>query len=84
MHPRPLPSVIAPLESIQYRAGCKLSSPMRFWPSPSWPSLPEAPPEEVRLKQQLSVRPTRALEPAAKTARVMKFLIVAVQQMWIG
>jgi hypothetical protein len=56
---------------------------MRFWPSLSWPSSPEAPPEELRWKQQVSLRPTRALEPAAKAARVMKFfIVVAFQQMW--
>lgn len=77
IQPRPELSVIVPFESTQYLAGDRLLSPMRFWPSFSWPREPEAPPEAVRWKQQPSLRPIRALVPAAKAARVKKLFMVA-------
>lgn len=40
--------------------------PILFCPSVSCPTVPEAPPEAVKLKQQVLVRETRALAPAVK------------------
>lgn len=75
MQPRPLPSVIAPV-SIQNSAGDRLLSPIRFCPSLSCPTEPDAPPEALKWKQQLSPRVMRAWEPAAKAAMLKKVLIL--------
>jgi hypothetical protein len=74
MQPRPLPSVIAP-ELIQNSAGDRLLSPIRFCPSLSCPTEPDAPPEAVKWKQQLSPRVMRAWEPAAKAAMLKTVLM---------
>lgn len=75
MHPRPLLSVMAPLESMQNCAG---GSPprTRFCPSPSWPMVPDTPPEAERPKQQVLLLPTRAFAPAAKAATATTFFII--------
>src|SRR5690349_17374054 len=72
MQPRPLASVIL-LSEIQYSAGVR-GPPCRFWPSSSWPIVPETAPLAEIWKQQGVVRATRALLAVA-TARAI--IIVA-------
>lgn len=51
---------------------------MRFCPSPSWPSVPDAPPEAVSWKQHWSARGSRAAEaPKAIPAAVANVFIIA-------
>lgn len=57
-----------PLESMQNDPAGR-PPPILFCPSCSCPTVPEAPPDAIKPKQQLLVRETRALVPAAK-ARV--------------
>jgi hypothetical protein len=63
----------------QNLAGERLLSPTRTCPSLSCPREPEASPEAVRWKQQLSLRPTRALALTARDAIAIKVFIVAVE-----
>lgn len=84
MQPRPLPSVIDPSGLIQNCAVDRLWSPIRFCPSLSWPTVPEAPPEAVRWKQQLVVRPVRAWVLAAKAAKVAKRLFMILNNIGLG
>lgn len=58
---QPRPSLSVMTESARQKVEAdKVVSPTRTWPSLSWPKEPEAPPEAVSWKQQLSLRPTRA------------------------
>lgn len=77
MQPRPLPSVIEPSESMQ-NWPWGVSPPMRFCPSPSWPTWPEVSPDAEMWKQQLVSRGTSAWAPAAKAATVAKFLMLTI------
>lgn len=74
--PRPSLSVITPPDR-QNLAAERLLSPTRTCPSLNWPKEPDLSPEAVRWKQQLSLRPTRALAPTARVAIAMKLFIVA-------
>jgi hypothetical protein len=74
--PRPSLSVMTPPDR-QNLAAERLLSPTRTCPSLNWPREPDSSPEAVRWKQQLSLRPTRALAPAARDAIAMKVFIVA-------
>lgn len=56
---------------MQYSAGDRLLSPIRFCPSLNWPTSPEAPPEAVRWKQQTWLRPARAWAWAIEIAKVI-------------
>lgn len=78
MQLRPSLSVTTP-PAMQNLAGERLLSPTRTCPSLSWPREPETSPEAVRWKQQLSLRPTKALTPTARDAIAMKLFIVAVE-----
>ena len=70
--------MIDPSELIQNCAGDRVLSPIRFCPSLSWPTVPEAPPDAVRWKQQLVVRPVRPWALAARAAKVMKLFMIVI------
>lgn len=74
-HPRPSLSVIMEFER-QNSVADRVVSPTRTWPSLSWPREPEAPPEAVISKQQLSLRPTRAWAPATRAAMAIVLFIL--------
>lgn len=80
-HPRPSLSVMIELE-MQNSAADRVVSPRRTWPSVNWPRVPVSPPEAVSWKQQLSLRPTRALAPATRAAMAMVLFIVKIERVW--
>jgi hypothetical protein len=53
---------------------------MRFWPSPSWPMVPDFPPEAVSWKQQPSVlgRTDAETLPAIAAAAMYEYIMMRV------
>lgn len=76
IHPRPLESVMAPLE-IQNEAADP-PRPMRFCPSESCPTAPLAPPDAVKVKQQSFRERTAAEAPRAKPMKVKDECILCI------
>lgn len=74
IQPRPAASIMPPLSIVKV-AGARLP-PILFWPSSSWPMVPNCPPEAVRPNEH--ERGERAAAPKA-SERAMKECIITIE-----
>ena len=76
IQPRPAESVMPPLLMVNVVADSP--PPILFWPSESWPIVPDSPPDEVSSNEHDDLGTANADAPKAKDRATNVFMIANV------
>jgi hypothetical protein len=76
MQPRPAESIMPPL--LMVKVAGESPPPILFWPSESWPIVPDSPPDAVSSKEQEDLGTAKADAPRIKERAMNVFMIANV------
>jgi hypothetical protein len=76
MQPRLAESIMPPL--LMVKVAGESPPPIRFWPSESWPIVPDSPPDAVSWKEQEDLGTAKADAPSIKERATNVFMMANV------